>query len=277
MNEVDKKIGLNEYREIIAAIKENYGHDFSDFALTSLKRRIEKVYTLFNFIDHENFIEKISSDEDFYEIFLKEISIPTTEMFRDPPMWIELRQRILPKLKQKNQLKFWIPEFTSDDELFSLLVILHEENCLANSEIIASSFSKRNIEKLPQGIVDLKKMEINSANYTRQEGYFQLSKYFDIEEKRAIFDNSLLSKVKIVYHNLFSDKIISDDFNVIIFRNRFLYYNLQLQNRVLEQLYNSLSQSGFLIIGINETIEGSVLQNKFNLASKTENIFKKVR
>jgi chemotaxis protein methyltransferase CheR len=277
MTENLKKIGITEYREIIASVQSCYGYDISDFAMTSLKRRIEKVYNLYNFNDVEDFISKLVSDEEFYETFLKEISVPTTEMFRDPQMWIELKDKILTKLKSKSEFKIWVPEFTSDDELFSLLIVLKETGCLSMSNIIASSYCKKNIEKLPFGIVDLKKMEVNSANYTRQEGDFQLSKYFDIEEKRAIFDNILLSEVKIERHNLFNDEPISSDFNLVMFRNKFLYYNLQLQNKVLEKLYNSLQIGGILIIGINESIDGSVLQNKFNIISKTENIFKKTR
>lgn len=277
MFEITKKIGITEYREIIAAVLNKYNYDLSNFAMTSLKRRMEKVYNLFNFNDIEDFINKLTTDEDFYETFLREISIPTTEMFRDPPMWIELKEKLFNKSKNKTDYKIWMPEFTSDDELYSLLVTLKETGFLSNSQIYASSNSKKNIEKLPTGIVDLKKMEVNAANYTRQEGAYQISKYFDMEEKRAIFDNVLLSEVKILRHNLFTDNLIFTDFNLILFRNKMLYYNMQLQNKVIEILYNSLLPGGSLIIGINESLDGSPLQGKFNYISKTENILKKIR
>ena len=56
-----------------------------------------------------------------------------------------------------------------------------------------------------------------------------------------------------------------------------LYYNLQLQNKVLETLYYVLQNNGHLIIGVNETMEGSIMQSKFSSISKTENILKKIR
>jgi len=276
MFEITKKIGITEYRDVINAVQVKYNYDLSNFSLTSLRRRIEKVYNMYNFNDIEDFINKLTTDEDFYETFLKEISVPTTEMFRDPSMWVELKDKLFNRGKIKGEYKIWIPEFTSDDELYSMLVILKETG-FTGSKITASSNSKKNIEKITTGIVDLKKMEVNAANYTRQEGNFQLSKYFDMEEKRAIFDNVLLSEVNIVKHNLFVDEPIAHDFNIILFRNRFLYYNLQLQNKVLESLYDSLQIGGYLIIGINESLDGSPIQGKFNFLSKNENILKKIR
>lgn len=277
MTEIIKKIGISEYREIIVALQQRYNYNFSDYALTSLKRRIEKVYNQYNFTDIEDFLTKLTSDEDFYETFLKEIFVPTTEMFRDPQLWIELKEKIFIKSKFKGDFKIWVPEFTTDDEIFSLLITLKETECLIQSKITATSWSKKNIEKLPLGVVDLKKMEANSANYTRQEGDFQLSKYFDIEEKRAVFDNVLLSNVTIKKYNIIDEELFANDFNLVLFRNKILYYNLQLQNKIIEKLYNSLSMGGYLIIGINESMESSPFQNKFLAVSKTENIFKKVR
>jgi len=277
MFEITKNINISEYKDIITVIKNSYNFDFSNFSLTSFKRRLEKVYNLYNFKNIEEFIKKLQIDEDFYETFLKDISIPTTEMFRDPQMWIELREKILCKVTPKTEFKIWIPEVTSDDELYSLLIVLDEMHLLYTSKIYVSTFVKQNLEKIKSGVVDIKKMEANSANYTRHNGDFQLSKYFDIEEKRAIFDQVLLSKVEYKHHNLFNSLPFENNFNLIIFRNRMLYYNLQLQNKVLETLYYVLQNNGHLIIGVNETMDGSIMQSKFSSISKTENILKKIR
>jgi len=277
MFEINKNITIAEYKEILAEIKNSYSFDLSNYALTSFRRRLEKVYNLYNFKNVEEFIKKIQTDEEFYETLLKETSVPTTEMFRDPQMWIELRDKILSKVTPKSDFKIWIPEVTTDDELFSLLIILEEMNLINSTKIYASTFVKQNLDKIKLGIVDIKKMEANSANYTRHNGDYQLSKYFDIEEKRAIFDQVLLSKVEYKYHNIFNSSLFDNTFNLVIFRNRMLYYNQQLQNKVIDTIYNSLQTNGYMIIGVNETMEGSLIQNKFNLISKTENIFKKIR
>ena len=46
---LDFEIGIVEYRNIIKVIKDTYGYDFSDYALTSLKRRFERYMQLQRF------------------------------------------------------------------------------------------------------------------------------------------------------------------------------------------------------------------------------------
>ncbi|NJM16591.1 MAG: hypothetical protein HC896_15540 [Bacteroidales bacterium] len=37
------EIGIVDTRSIVKAIRETYGYDFSDYALTSFKRRLERI------------------------------------------------------------------------------------------------------------------------------------------------------------------------------------------------------------------------------------------
>ena len=104
MTVINKKIGISDYKQILNIIRENYNIDFSNYALTSLKKRIEKIYTLYNFISIEDFIKKIGTESKFFETFLFDISVPTTEMFRDPPMWLNLKEHVLPKYKKNETL-----------------------------------------------------------------------------------------------------------------------------------------------------------------------------
>ncbi len=277
MFEIVKNITFTEYKEIINIIKTTYNVDFVNYATASLKRRVERVYNLYNFKNVEEMLAKIKADEEFFDAFLKETSVPTTEMFRDPQMWIDLKEKVLSKISPRSEYKIWVPEITTDEELFTLLIVLYEMQILGLTKIYASTNIQQNIEKIKTGVLDIKKMETNSANYTRHNGDYQLSKYFDLEEKRAIFDQVLLSKVEFKFNNFFDINHIDSGFNLILFRNRMLYYNPNLQNKALDIVYNSLQLNGHLIIGINETMDGSVHQTKYSLISKTENIFKKIR
>jgi len=272
--EIHDRLGLTEFRSIISAINRTYRIDFNDYALTSIKRRFEKVYTYYNFKEIDDLILKIENDTNFFEQFLFDISIEETEMFRDPPMWLDLKENILPKFQSDSDIKIWVPDITSGDELYSLLVLLKEARMLENTQVYATSFCSKNIEQIKTGIIDIKKIETNTSNYRRLRSDFQLSRYIDVEEKRAIFDVNLFKIVTFIKQDIFRDKQPSA-FKLILFRNKMLYYNQQLQTKALDIMFNCLLPGGYFITGINENIDGYGFHDKLTLINQTENIYKK--
>jgi chemotaxis protein methyltransferase CheR len=268
------KLSIVEYRDIITAINKFCGIDFSDYALTSLKRRFEKVLVLYNFKEVTDFIIRLETDKILLESVLFDISVEETEMFRDPPMWQDLKDVILTKFEHEPEYKIWLPECTSGDELFSLLILLKELKLIDKAIIYATSMCSKNLEVIKTGNIDLKKLESNTANFRRMRGDNQLSNYVDVQEKRASVDLSLFKNVTFIKHDLLKDKS-PGNFKIILFRNKMLYYNQQLQSKAIEIIHNSLLPGGYLIIGVNESMEGSGMHDKFILTNPTENIFKK--
>lgn len=268
------KLGIVEYRNILSAVNQVYNVDFSEYALTSLKRRIEKLLYNFSFKTADDLILKLQSDAVFFEVFLKEIAVEDTEMFRDPPMWQDLKENVLPKYAHDADVKIWMPDVGSGDELFSLLIMLKESFILEKVKIIVSSISQKCIDHIKTGVIDLKKIEVNTANYRRIKGEFQLTKYIDIEEKKAFLNQALLKDVNFVKGDFFKLRP-QFMFKLIVFRNKMLYYNPQLQCKALEVLNEHLLPGGYLVTGINETIENCPASEKFSLFNPTENIYKK--
>ncbi len=272
---MNDRLGITEFRNIIAAIIKTYNIDFSDYALTSLKRRFEKVIALYNFKDLEDFIQKLEVDANFFESFLNDIAVEETEMFRDPPMWQDLKDTILSKFEGENEYKIWLPDSTSGDEMYSVLILLKELRLLDMTNVVVTCMSSKNIDQIKNGFIDIKKVETNTANYRRLRSDFQFSKYIDVEEKKAIIDPSLMRNVTFLKHDLFRDKAPAN-FRIVVFRNKMIYYNQHLQAKALEIIYNSLLPGGHFVIGINESIENYGYQDKLALVNPTENIFKKV-
>lgn len=91
---LDFEIGIVDYRNIIKVIKESYDYDFSEYALISLKRRFERVIQIHNLKHPDLLIEKLREDSNFFNYFLQEIAVESTEMFRDPSLEIFTRRII---------------------------------------------------------------------------------------------------------------------------------------------------------------------------------------
>ena len=84
-------IELRQLKNLINHIKDKFNYDFSDYAMSSFKRRIIRILELFGFESVDALLEKLNSDKAFVETLVKEITVNTTEMFRDPSFWRKLR------------------------------------------------------------------------------------------------------------------------------------------------------------------------------------------
>jgi len=76
-------------------------------------------------------------------------------------------------------------------------------------------------------------------------------------------------------HNLVSDAIFNE-FQIISCRNVFIYFESELQEKILELFYNSLAPLGFLCMGSKETIRSDKFKKKFKVINSKENIYQKI-
>jgi chemotaxis protein methyltransferase CheR len=270
------ELGIVDIREIIRAIKSCYDYDFGNFALTSFKQRLERLIIRNNLSNAESLIKKLREEPDFFDIFLHEISVPSTEMFRDPSLWRWLREDFLPLSVEKNvgKFKIWLPGCVTGGELFTLMILLSENNLLEKVGVIASSLSNKSIEIIREGQYDLKKIEVSTENYVRANGKSSFREYYKLDRYYAFRNTSLIANVEFNRLNVNFDNAPSN-VKLILFRNNLIYYNPTMQDRILSVLSDSLSASGTLIIGIKEKITGIASSKDFEIVNEAESIYKK--
>ncbi len=268
------KLGIVDFRSIISTINAVYKIDFNDYALTSLKRRFEHVLELYSFENIDELNQKLRDDATFFEIFLRDVSVEVTEMFRDPLMWRYLRDEILPKISGGGD-RIWIPDCTSGDDVYSLAILLHEAHLLDKVSVIATSISKKNIERIREGCYDLKKIEVNSANYRRIHGLYDYKNYYEIADGKAYMNKNLLENIELRTADVYNDKAPTR-VKMIVYRNKFIYFNQQLQSRILQKLFDALVPGGFFVIGIKETIDNTFTDKGLIIENKSENVYKKI-
>jgi chemotaxis protein methyltransferase CheR len=270
------EIGIVETKNIIKAINDSFGIDFSDYALTSFKRRLERIIELFNFKYPDLLINKLHDDPSFIDLLVHEISIPSTEMFRDPSLWRLLRDELIPGIYNEsgNSFKIWIPNSVSGDELFSLTILLKEMGLLDSIQIIVSSMSNNSIELIKSGIIPSSKIEISSDNYVRANGKYQLANYIEIRDNQYYRDTSLLKNVTFVKQDV-NGEPLPQGIKLVLLRNKMIYFNQVLQWKTVKNIYQSMLQGGLLIVGIKETLSQFYGSSDFVLINENECIYKR--
>jgi chemotaxis protein methyltransferase CheR len=250
------ELGIVDIREIIRLIKNHYNYDFSTFALTSLKYRLEYVISKNNLTSPESLFRKLSNQPDFFDTFLHQVFVPSTEMFRDPSFWRWLRETFFAQIdeKQLTNYKIWIPYCISGGELYTLAILLKELNLHNKIKIIATAFSKESVEYIKSGSYPLKKIEVSGENYKRFQGESEFENYYRTEKYEVIRDTSLIKNVEFIIDNIEYSNA-PKNVKLILLRNVMIYYNPTFQDKVQSIMHEALAGNGNLAIGQKEQLK----------------------
>lgn len=270
-------IEINDLRRLSALVKENYGYDFTNYAMSSFKRRIARIIELEKLSSVQDLIAKIKSNRDFVHYFVTEVTVNVTEMFRDPSFWRVMRDKIIPNiLLNHDKISIWHAGCSSGEEVYSMAITLKEMGILEKAKIFATDLDSEILKRARAGVYNAKNMELNSKNYIRFQGKFELEKYYEVKNGKAIMDQSLVEQVKFREMDLVRDSSFSK-FDLVLCRNVMIYFNQSLQNQVLGLLHESLFKYGYLAIGSKESLIWCDISNKFIVANNEEKIYKKIK
>jgi chemotaxis protein methyltransferase CheR len=98
--------------------------------------------------------------------------------------------------------------------------------------------------------------------------------YYTAMYDNAIIHEELRSAVIFSQHNLVSDHVFNE-FQLITCRNVMIYFNKQLQDRVLQLFHDSLSPLGFLSLGLKESLHFSSVKDSFDAIDTQTKIFRR--
>ncbi|MBI9067233.1 MAG: protein-glutamate O-methyltransferase CheR [Salinivirgaceae bacterium] len=272
-----------DVQRFISAIKMVSTYNFTDYSERSFKRRIEKLL-VDNHMDINQLSLKMSKDKDFLEKIVRDITVNTTELFRDPEMWITLKYQILPKLKKNKSIFIWHAGCSSGQEIYSMLILLNELGMLEQAKVFATDINSEMLESSKKatykyrfnlGYLDNFDKVIRENPYNFEEKIdVPYEKYFDIDKVKDTITMKKFLREKAVFrkHDLVNDgNIFYSKFDLILCRNVIIYFNNKLQNHVIDLFSNSLYRDGFLILGAHESILGPVA-NSFD---RTKGFYRK--
>lgn len=262
-----------EVEVLINDLLEVYGYDFTDYSKASIKRRINRLYQLDKFPSFAEFRYRVKADEEYLKRFVEEITVNVTEMFRDPSFYQALRTQVLPVLATYPLIRIWHAGCSTGEEVYSMAIMLQEANLLHKSLLYATDINPDVLEKGKQGIFPLSQMKQYSENYLEAGGKGEFSTYYSSRYDLAKFDNQLTERMIFATHNLVSDRSFNQ-FQLILCRNVMIYFEKELQERVLYLFDQSLEQLGYLGLGSKETLRFSPIAAKYKQTGK-ERIWRK--
>jgi len=97
-----------ELQLLIDAIYLRYHYDFRDYARASLKRRALAAMARFSCATLSQLQDKVMHDPAVLPVLLDYLTVPVSEMFRDPGYFRALRESVVPVLRTYPSLKVWV-------------------------------------------------------------------------------------------------------------------------------------------------------------------------
>ncbi|WP_320018020.1 protein-glutamate O-methyltransferase CheR [Labilibaculum manganireducens] len=258
----------------LEAIFQKYGYDFRDYSTAHIKRRLMHRMAIGRFETISQMQDKVLRNKSFFISLLEDLSINVTEMFRDPEFYSSFREHVVPNLRTYPFIKIWHAGCATGEEVYSLAILLKEENLLDRCQIYATDFNRRVLDIAKLGIYSTQDLGKFSRNYLESGGKGKLSDYYTLKYGSLKLDQSLSKKVVFADHNLVTDNVFAE-VNLILCRNVLIYFNKDLQNKVIDLFYKSLSSSGFLCLGTKESLRFTQLESNFANIDSSQKIYKK--
>lgn len=263
-----------EIRLLLEAMYQRYGYDFRDYGKAHARRRILHRMALAGLNNISELTHRILHDEEFFHRFLQDLSINTTEMFRDPLFFKEIRNQVVPVMKTYPFNKIWHAGCSSGEEVFSMAILLEEEGLYDRTQIYATDFNPNILVKAREGIYPIGNMKDYTRNYIRSGGKADFSDYYNARYESAIIKKNLKKNVVFSDHNLVTDSVFGE-MNLIMCRNTLIYFNKELQDKVIKLFFDSLTPGGFLCLGSKESLTFSAHTRLFEVFNGQLKIYRK--
>ncbi|MEB1807481.1 MAG: PAS domain-containing protein [Bacillaceae bacterium] len=274
-----KKIELeeDELTKIYKLVKDKCNIDFSLYKQNSVLRRIERRVNLFHSTcltlkDYRNYLENNPSE---IVKLQHDMLIGVTHFFRDPDAFHLIKKEVLPQIfqqKRKDQekdIRIWVAGCSTGEEAYSVAIMFKEymddiqEDF--NIRIFATDLDNNSIKIAMQGVYP--DSIVSSLSNKR------LSKYFDQQDRSYKVKKEIRDMIIFAPHNIAKDSpFVHLDF--ISCRNMMIYFQPELQKKVLSLFHFSLNKNGFLFLGPSETI--GKLSNLYEVIHSKWKIFRYV-
>lgn len=250
---VDPELDDIELNLFVSAMRQRHGYDFAQYAPASLKRRVHHLVEQHRTGTVSALTGRLLHEATFLPLVLEGLSVPVSDMFRDPPVFRVLRDHVLPALSVHPHITIWQAGCARGQEIYSLSILLEEAGLSDRCQIYATDFNDAALRQAREGIYPARDAQAWSRNYQAAGGTCSLADYYSARYDFIKLDQRLRRNVIFADHNLVTDTVFCEA-HLVLCRNVLIYFSNPLQNHVLAMFRDSLVPGGFLCLGMRENL-----------------------
>ncbi len=246
---------LTALQKIFVLLRSHTGHDFSFYKKNTVIRRVERRMTVHQIGAIDHYVRYLQENPQEIDFLFKELLIGVTNFFRDADAFGALAEKGLSKLiagKQKgNSMRVWVPGCSTGEEAYSMAIALVEylekekRNGDFTIQIFATDIDKDAIEKARQGSYP--------ANIAADVSEERLKRFFTKDDSFFRIRKEIREMVVFAPHDIIIDPPFTK-LDILCCRNLLIYFNADLQRKLIPLFHYALNPGGIMFLGSAETI-----------------------
>lgn len=239
-------------------IKQKTGLSIEKLCKDSIVEKIGSLMLEKNISSENRYLQVLVNDEDEFEKFLNLMTINETYFFREDEYIKIFSRHLIPKLltqvNKTRKIKILSAGCSTGEEPYSLAIALMEKygpEYYNYFTIIGIDIDNDAISAAEKGIY--RKNSFRNTDIDLKYSYFEKTgREYRIKE-------FIKNNVRFMNFNLLSDNYpdILNMTDIIFYRNVSIYFDKDIQKRILEKLSRILTPKGYLVVGSSETLSHS--------------------
>ena len=195
-----------------------------------------------------------------------------TYFFREDKQLTLLINKLIPEIISKQgKVRIWSAACSTGEEPYSIAILIKESGSINASkvEIIASDISNSALNSARRGIY--------SSYSIRKVPPHILKKYFIESNDFYKISDNIKSMVRLHQINLIDERQMKlvRYVDIVFLRNVLIYFNEEAKKKVINTLYDLMHDTGYLFVGISETLHNVTTLFKPLMLDQTV-VYKKV-
>ena len=241
-----------DLRQLVSHLAEERNLDLRGYKTSTLERRFRHRMFQVKIGSFDAYARYIADHPDEVNQLLNVVLINVTKFFRDPQAWDFLRRTVVPaltaELKPGDAFRAWSAGCATGEETYSLAILLAEHFGADirhyDVKVYGTDIDEEALNVARRGEYDAEKLE-QVPPELRDKYFFTSGEHFRVQRevrRLGIFGRS----------NLALDAPISH-VNLLLCRNVLIYFDGDLQRKILKRLHYALEPGGILMLGKAET------------------------
>ena len=245
-----------QLHKIFTILSTYTGHDFSQYKQSTILRRIERRMVVQDIKTIDKYVLYLNQMPEEQEALFRDMLIGVTNFFRDPDIFKELEEKIIPKLfnykaSPGGVIRIWSIGCSTGEEAYSLAILLHEHMNSLKQSYIFQIFAT----DIDNNAIAIARTGVYSTNISLDISPERLNLYFTLDQKANTYRINKNIRDMLIFseQNVIKDPPFSK-LDLICCRNLLIYFDSDLQKKLIPLFHYALNPNGFLFLGSSEGI-----------------------
>ena len=271
----------SEFKQMQELVYRHAGIAIGDEKVAMLSNRLRKRLKslgMESYAEYYDLLKSCSPSDEEFSHFLSTVSTNETYFFRNERLWDYVGTDLIKHICQAAQgqspkrVAIWSAACSTGAEAYTLAIVLKSKLPKFSEwrvQIIGTDISEKVLNIAREGIYEDHAMhEVGPQDRRR---YFR----HDPKTNKYQLKEDLRKMVAFGFHNL-RDAFKQNHFEVVFLRNVMMYFDREMKERVLANVFSALRAGGLMITGdVDPLRDGSDLKDKSGLEYVCSNTYRK--